>query len=156
MSKNIKTPVAGEQYAVCYGADKYIVLVTGCVVILISLLAVIGLQSFFAFLFLLIPIILLVLMILYSFRFRILFQMDQKELEIRKLSGKLKKISLDEIQEIYYSTDGKVKFLNIITGSVKIHVNTAACENVQFLEVFLRMQKPDSFSETIVKESHVL
>lgn len=150
----------GGEYVIRYCSEERFVVLSACSFIcvcdiILSISFFITHNSFFSF-FLLLLAVPAVLAMLYISRFRIRIQMERKLLEIRKLSGKSGEISPDEIQEIYYSTDGKVKFLNIVTESANIHVNTSACENVQFLELFLNIYCEHKFKTGVRKEKHLL
>ena len=153
--------ITGRQYRVCYGSDKYVWLV--CVsVILIPCFACIIAVSLTAekrpAILLMFSVIALpcILGLIYAFRFQIRFADNKMELEVRKLFGSPQLIPLDDIREIYKSTDGKVSWLNIVTSDEKLHVNTAACENADMLEVFLRAHKGDCFVSRHKKEYHLL
>ncbi|MDE5753578.1 MAG: hypothetical protein K2H89_03410 [Oscillospiraceae bacterium] len=160
-SRQAKSLAIGKEYVIRYCSEERFVVLAACIlvcmcsiVLTIFLIADRELWSvLFLVLLLAVPV---VLVVVFMFRFRIQFRMNQKELEVRKLFRKSQKISLDEIQEIYHSTDGRVNFLNIIAKSTKIQVNKAACENVQFLEVFLRTYCEHKFKTGIRKEVHLL
>ncbi|MDE6730802.1 MAG: hypothetical protein K2J71_08530 [Oscillospiraceae bacterium] len=160
--KSRKSLAIGEEYVIRYCSGERFVVLVACIFvcmcsIAVSVCLIVNKEEFWSVLFLVLLLTVpLVLAVVFMFRFRIRFQSNQRELEIRKLFGKTKKISLNEIQEIYYSTDGRVNFLNIITESTKIHVNTSACENTQFLKIFLRTHCEHKFKTGIRKEVHLL
>ncbi|MDE5885215.1 MAG: hypothetical protein K2H29_09115 [Oscillospiraceae bacterium] len=158
--KSRKSLAIGEEYVIRYCSGERLVVLLICIFYCMVGIAVIVCflitDADFRSIFFLLPAVPLVLGSVFVYRFRIQFRANQKELEVRKLFRKSQKISLEEIQEIYYSTDSRVNFLNIITESVKIHVNKAACENVQFLEVFLRTYCKYKFKTRIRKEVHLL
>lgn len=159
-SRKQKSLVIGESYVIQYRSGERLVVLLICIFYCMVGIAVIVCflitDADFRSIFFLLPSVPLVLGSVFVYRFRIQFRSNQKELEVRKLFRKSQKISLEEIQEIYYSTDSRVNFLNIITESVKIHVNTSACENVQFLKYFLKKYCRKKFRPGIRKEVHLL
>ncbi|MDE6086838.1 MAG: hypothetical protein K2G25_00445 [Oscillospiraceae bacterium] len=149
----------GEEYIIQYRSGERSVLLAVCSFVCVCNIALTVLfivDKGFLGILLLLPAVPAVLSMLYTLHFRIQFRMYQKKMKIQKLFQKSQAIPLDEIQEIYYSTDGKVKFLNIITESTKIHVNTSACENVDWLKIFLEEHCEHKFRTGIRKELHLL
>lgn len=153
--------IEGQRYRVCYGSDKYVCLVCVLVILIPGLVGAIAafltVEKGAVILLMLAALALpCILGLIYAFRFRVSFADNKRELEVRKLFGKEKIIPLEDVREIYKSTDGKVDFLNILTSADKIYVNTAACENADMLEVFLRTHKGECFVSEKKKEYHLL
>lgn len=153
--------IKGQRYRVCYGSDKYVCLV--CVLVILipgfvgAIAAFLTVENGAVILLMFAAIALIcILGLIYAFRFRVVFSDNKRGLEVRKLFGGQRSVPLDDIREIYKSTDGKVDFLNIVTSTEKLHVNTAACENADMLEVFLRAHKGECFVSESRKEYHLL